>query len=284
VLLIFTNGPPADTNKTIAAIRQAEADPLSIVIVGIGGADFSPLHQGLAASGVRRDMVRFVPYQNEGSSSYALTSAALDPIPSQLEAYFAGRGIRPNPPVAADEIVVEPYRPEPSQVYQVPVVGGSMTAAPSNNSYASVPVVAGSVYNPNAAAPSSFASSGNSIPMGTVVAQPPTSSMTANTVPVATGVPMHAASSANPPPFNASLSTPVAAPAPHAGSGTAAGHTGAATNNNSTANTNEDDTMKGLGKKLMNSRIGKHAVGRLKGQAKAKINQFVKQKIGFGIL
>jgi hypothetical protein len=34
----------------------------------------------------------------------------------------------------------------------------------------------------------------------------------------------------------------------------------------------------------MNSRIGKQAVGRLKGQAKAKINQFVKQKIGFGIL
>jgi Copine len=286
VLLIFTNGPPVDTNKTLAAIRQAEADPLSVVIVGIGGADFSPLHQGLAASGVRRDMVRFVPYQNEGSSSYALTSAALDPIPSQLEAYFAGRGIRPNPPVAADEIVVEPYRPEPSPVYQVPVVGGSMTAAPSNNSYASVPVVAGSVYNPNAAAaPSSFASSGNSIPMGTVVSHPPTSSMTANSVPVATGVPIHAASSANPAPFNASLSTPVAAPAPHAGSGTAAGHSGTATNNSSsTNNNNKDDTMKGLGKKLMNSRIGKQAVGRLKGQAKAKINQFVKQKIGFGIL
>jgi Copine len=285
VLLIFTNGPPVDMNKTVAAIRQADADPLSIVIVGIGGADFTSLHQSLAASGVRRDMVRFVPYQNEGSSSGALTSAALDPIPAQLEAYFASRGIRPNPPVAAEEIVVEPYRPEPSAVYQVPVAGGSATVSPSK-SYSSVPVVSGSVYNPNAAASQSYSSSGTYIPVATVVSHPPPSSMSANTVPIATGVPVNAAnhpSSAAPPPFSASLATPApaAVPAPHASSVTP-GHTGSTTTNSST--TNEDDTMKGLGKKLMNSRIGKQAVGRLKGQAKAKINHFVKQKIGFGIL
>ena len=45
VLLIITDGVINDFDNTKAAIIEASSEPLSIVIVGVGAADFSQMHQ-----------------------------------------------------------------------------------------------------------------------------------------------------------------------------------------------------------------------------------------------
>ncbi|CAM9926643.1 unnamed protein product, partial [Heterosigma akashiwo] len=71
VLLILTDGMINDMQNTIDAIVQASGLPLSIVLVGVGNADFAGMHKldadeiGLVSSTGRpaqRDMVQFVPF------------------------------------------------------------------------------------------------------------------------------------------------------------------------------------------------------------------------------
>lgn len=85
VLLIITDGVITDMDHTRAAIVEASRLPMSIIIVGVGGADFSAMEfldsddkllqapSGVVAS---RDIVQFVPFRNfqVGSSSEALDS------------------------------------------------------------------------------------------------------------------------------------------------------------------------------------------------------------------
>lgn len=73
VLLIITDGVITDMDQTRSAIVAASCLPMSIIIVGVGGADFSAmefldsddrlLHSptGQLAS---RDIVQFVPFRN----------------------------------------------------------------------------------------------------------------------------------------------------------------------------------------------------------------------------
>jgi hypothetical protein len=244
-------------SKSMDAIRRAMADPISIVIVGVGGADFSSLEYHLSEiSKQGREMVRFVRFQeNAASSSFVLTAAALDPIPAQLEAYFAMRGIQPSPPVEVEEIVVEPYRSEPGVVGIAAPAMGVPIASPTPNPGPAVPVTTGTVvYNPSTPSPTA--------------------------VPVAQAVP---ASSA---PFSASLSSPYAAHSVDPGlSDSGGGHgTNHPPSGQNAASSSTVSDVKSIGTKLLNSRVGKQAVGRLKGQARAKINRFTRQTIGFGIL
>jgi hypothetical protein len=244
ILLIFTNGPPVDMNKSMDAIRRAMTEPISIVIVGVGGADFTLLEQRLSEISMRsgRDMVRFVRFQeNQATSQFALTSAALDPIPEQLEAYFASRGILPNAPVEAEEIVVEPYRSDAVEEMEIPATG--VPAFPVAT--AAVP------YNPL------LALSSTAIPVP-------------NIIPVVPSTPVCSVSS-SPHPTH-----------PTAVSDGGQGMSRPSSNHNAGSGTIND--LKDIGKKMLNSRVGRKAVGRLKGQARAKINQFTRQTIGFGIL
>jgi hypothetical protein len=62
ILLILTNGAVADIEQTKQAIRQTSTAPLSIMIVGVGNADFSDM-QFLddfqrAEGGLTRDIVK----------------------------------------------------------------------------------------------------------------------------------------------------------------------------------------------------------------------------------
>jgi hypothetical protein len=105
ILLILTNGAVADIEQTKQAIRQASTAPLSIVIVGVGNADFSDM-QFLddfqrAEGGLTRDIVQFVEFSRHGHSREALTRETLDEIPDQLVGYFFGNGILPLPPTVA---------------------------------------------------------------------------------------------------------------------------------------------------------------------------------------
>lgn len=68
ILLILTDGMVNDLDQTIAAVVAASYTPLSIVIVGVGSADFSGMHaldsdNQLLRSGANeaaRDIVQFV--------------------------------------------------------------------------------------------------------------------------------------------------------------------------------------------------------------------------------
>jgi hypothetical protein len=111
ILLILTDGAVTDINQTKQAIRAASDAPLSIVIVGIGNADFSAMQflddfQGQEGAG--RDIVQFVEFQRHQSNKIHLTQATLDEIPDQVVDYFDGRGLKPLPPIRGSRLALIP--------------------------------------------------------------------------------------------------------------------------------------------------------------------------------
>jgi Copine len=112
VLLLFSNGQPQDVSKTIVALKEVSDMPLSVVLVRVGGSgDFSAL--------TTIDNLQFVDYDALKGCPGQLTQAALDHIPSKLEAYFKGRNIYPNPEPEPEDIAVVPFN-EAEEV-QVPI-------------------------------------------------------------------------------------------------------------------------------------------------------------------
>jgi hypothetical protein len=138
VLLIFTNGSPADSEKTLSVLEAVDDTPLSVVIVGVGEGDFSELEALVASHNSRdcRDNVRFVNYQLLKSDHVKLTEAALDDIPDQLVAYFVAKAIDPLPEADAEDVVVEPYNE------------GQDVSVPIQFTEAGDPVVSGDVRPP----------------------------------------------------------------------------------------------------------------------------------------
>jgi Copine/C2 domain len=108
ILLILTDGEVSDMEQTKRSIRAASDAPLSIVIVGIGSADFTAMqflddfHE--KDNGRTRDIVQFVQFNLHKYDKESLTRATLDEIPDQLVDYFAGRGIMPLPPVSGSRL------------------------------------------------------------------------------------------------------------------------------------------------------------------------------------
>lgn len=81
VLLIITDGVITDMDQTRAAIVAASHLPMSIIIVGVGGADFTDMEildgddgRLKAPSGepAVRDIVQFVPYRKFQNVSWPL--------------------------------------------------------------------------------------------------------------------------------------------------------------------------------------------------------------------
>jgi len=74
--------------------------PLSVVIVGVGEADFSSMRflDDAAAPG-KRDIAQFVQFNQHKHSSTSLTSETLREIPDQLVQFFQSKGIAPHPPM-----------------------------------------------------------------------------------------------------------------------------------------------------------------------------------------
>ena len=81
--------------------------PLSIIIVGIGDADFdqmetldgdvNPLYSKITRSYCQRDIVQFVPFRELKRDPVRLAKQVLAEVPKQLTDYFQARGIQPNP-------------------------------------------------------------------------------------------------------------------------------------------------------------------------------------------
>ena len=116
VMLILTDGVIDDKNETIQAIIRAANAPMSIIIVGIGNADFDEmseldadgklLEQGGAVAS--RDIVQFVPFkQFMQKGPVALAQSVLAEVPAQVIKFMELNNITPNqaapPPAYVEE-------------------------------------------------------------------------------------------------------------------------------------------------------------------------------------
>jgi len=109
ILLILTDGAVSDVDGTKRAIAAASDAPLSIVIVGIGNADFSAmqfLDDFQTQEGGGRDICQFVEFSRYASNKMSLTQATLDEIPDQVVDYFFSRGIKPLPAITGSKVNV----------------------------------------------------------------------------------------------------------------------------------------------------------------------------------
>lgn len=111
ILLILCDGVINDMPATIDALVEASTLPLSIIIVGVGDADFTDMNRldgddGLLRNSrgepAARDIVQFVPFSKYGASRVSeLAKEVLEEIPAQFLSYMAAKGIAPNPPTSA---------------------------------------------------------------------------------------------------------------------------------------------------------------------------------------
>ncbi|KAM8914268.1 copine-1 isoform 3-T7 [Spinachia spinachia] len=111
VLLILTDGEITDLDQTRDAIVRASRLPLSIIIVGVGPADFKAMElldgddgvlRSTVGEAVARDIVQFVPFrQFKDAPQEALAKSILAEVPNQLVSYFKMRGLNPPKPAAA---------------------------------------------------------------------------------------------------------------------------------------------------------------------------------------
>ncbi|KAL7568730.1 hypothetical protein ACA910_021723 [Epithemia clementina (nom. ined.)] len=115
ILLILTDGAVSDPAATAEAFRQVNEAPLSVIIVGLGDADFTSMKflDDSNRAG-QRDLVQFVEFNKFSHNSVELTKETLHEIPNQLLGHFKTRGIAPLPAIEAvdDEIAVEPEEDE----------------------------------------------------------------------------------------------------------------------------------------------------------------------------
>uniref|UniRef100_H2ULT9 Copine family member 9 n=1 Tax=Takifugu rubripes TaxID=31033 RepID=H2ULT9_TAKRU len=112
VLLMITDGVISDMVQTKEAVVNAASLPLSIIIVGVGPAEFDAMEE-LDGDEVRvsfqgrlaeRDIVQFVPFRdyidrsgNQVLSMARLAKDVLAEIPDQLLSFMKSRGIHPRP-------------------------------------------------------------------------------------------------------------------------------------------------------------------------------------------
>ena len=107
VLLIITDGIITDLDATKTAIIKASSLPVSIIIIGVGDADFTEMnaldsddrllrHADLVA---KRDIVQFVELRQFLSGSLwskdLLAKNILAEIPAQLSSYMKMKGFKP---------------------------------------------------------------------------------------------------------------------------------------------------------------------------------------------
>ncbi|KAG8228244.1 hypothetical protein J437_LFUL012216 [Ladona fulva] len=128
ILLIITDGVISDLPKTIQAIVAASSLPMSIIIVGVGEADFSAMealdsdgtpltaHDGRKAV---RDIVQFVPLRNflqpgidHNLVMSKLAREVLAEIPTQFLSYMQVNRIVPRTVLSEGQPVLLPPDPE----------------------------------------------------------------------------------------------------------------------------------------------------------------------------
>ncbi|KAG6482459.1 hypothetical protein ZIOFF_059090 [Zingiber officinale] len=104
-LLIITDGVITDLQATVDAIVRASDLPMSILIVGVGGADFKEMEFLDADNGKRlesstgriatRDIVQFVPMRDLQGNQVSVAQSLLEELPVQFLSYMWSRDIKP---------------------------------------------------------------------------------------------------------------------------------------------------------------------------------------------
>lgn len=98
ILLIITDGVINDVDETLDALYRASSVPMSIVIIGVGDADFSDMNLLDGDDmGRERDIVQFVNFRQFEQAYEVLRSRVLEEIPTQFLEYMSKRNIRPLP-------------------------------------------------------------------------------------------------------------------------------------------------------------------------------------------
>lgn len=107
ILMIITDGQISDMEATVDQIVYGSELPLSIIIVGVGSADFSamdeldadevPLYSKLYKKKMSADIVQFVPFREFANNPMMLAKETLEEVPGQMLDYFRRRNITPNP-------------------------------------------------------------------------------------------------------------------------------------------------------------------------------------------
>ncbi|XP_063221312.1 copine-8-like isoform X2 [Bacillus rossius redtenbacheri] len=124
ILLILTDGVITDMPQTTQALVEASMLPMSLIIVGIGKADFTAMETldadtvPLQSGGRRasRDIVQFVPFskflgvdRDPAVARMRLAQEVLAEIPTQVVSYMKANSLAPRPPL--QDIVVLPPDP-----------------------------------------------------------------------------------------------------------------------------------------------------------------------------
>ena len=203
ILLLLTDGAVTDVNATKQALASVADAPLSVVIVGIGNADFSSmqfLDDFETRSGMNRDIVQFVQFNRHAQDRTSLTRATLEEIPDQLVQFFHKRGIMPQRDInfSNSKIVVDDFNEEADIDLNMnfqddgEIVLGDTNAAIIDNSFEAglggVQVVA----PPGTAPPPGGPQHASAPPMAPPGAMAPPPSMTGSAMP-AMAVPVPAA-------------------------------------------------------------------------------------------
>uniref|UniRef100_A0A8C8F4Z3 C2 domain-containing protein n=1 Tax=Oncorhynchus tshawytscha TaxID=74940 RepID=A0A8C8F4Z3_ONCTS len=119
VLLMITDGVISDMLQTKEAVVNAAALPMSIIIIGVGPAEFDAMEEldgdevRVSFSGhfAERDIVQFVPFRdymdrsgNQVLSMARLAKDVLAEIPEQLLGFMKTRGIEPRPALTTSDL------------------------------------------------------------------------------------------------------------------------------------------------------------------------------------
>uniref|UniRef100_A0A0B6ZUY7 Copine C-terminal domain-containing protein n=2 Tax=Arion vulgaris TaxID=1028688 RepID=A0A0B6ZUY7_9EUPU len=103
---MLSDGVLSDMSNTRTAIVQASKLPMSLIIVGVGQADFTDMQildgdngSLKAANGepAKRDIVQFVPFRDfRNSSPVELARHVLAEVPKQVTDYYKMRNMQPS--------------------------------------------------------------------------------------------------------------------------------------------------------------------------------------------
>lgn len=120
VLLILTDGIINDMRQTIDLLVSCSDVPLSVIIVGVGTADFTAMETLDGDDGflidsrgrrATRDVVQFVPFSKYANSPSRLAAETLMEVPTQAVQYFLSKNILPRPPPPAPNYATAPVAP-----------------------------------------------------------------------------------------------------------------------------------------------------------------------------
>lgn len=114
LLLIITDGEITDMTQTLEAIVAASYLPMSIILVGVGNADFTNMNmldsddgklKAPSGSKAARDIVQFVPFNKFVNDPARLAAETLAELPKQVVQYMKLKNIKPRPRLVVQETV-----------------------------------------------------------------------------------------------------------------------------------------------------------------------------------